>query len=93
MNTVRLMRSFRIRGRVQGVGFRWYVREAAVRSGITGWVRNEPDGSVSVEAEGSPEALDRFGQRLRDAPPPARVDEMIVSDAPVVGFSEFTIRY
>ena len=52
-----------MRGRVQGVGFRWFVREAARRLDVAGWVRNRPDGSVEVEAEGTEAAI----QSLRGA--------------------------
>jgi acylphosphatase len=50
----------RIEGRVQGVSFRAYAREEARRLGLTGWVKNEPDGAVSAVAEGPREALERF---------------------------------
>ena len=48
----------RIRGRVQGVAFRWYAREQAQQLGVTGTVRNLPDGSVRIVAEGKREALE-----------------------------------
>ena len=44
-------------GKVQGVGFRWFVREQARRWGVRGWVRNRPDGSVEIAASGSDESL------------------------------------
>lgn len=53
-------------GRVQGVGFRATVREIARRHEVAGWVRNEPDGSVRMEAEGDPEELTRFRNAIRD---------------------------
>jgi acylphosphatase len=67
-----------VRGRVQGVGFRWFVLGEAARLGLTGWVANEPDGSVRSVAEGSREALEAFRDALRAGPPGAvvgRVDE------------------
>jgi acylphosphatase len=70
------------RGRVQGVGFRWHVREAARRAGIRGWVRNCPDGSVELLAAGEGAAVDRLIAAMRSGPPAARVDGVEVSPAP-----------
>jgi acylphosphatase len=69
-------RSYRIAGLVQGVGFRWWARDAASGLGLRGRVRNAADGTVRLEAEGSPEALDRLEQLLRRGPPAARVDDV-----------------
>jgi acylphosphatase len=63
----------RLSGRVQGVGFRWFVRAAAQELGIAGRVRNLPDGRVELEAAGEPEALEAFRRRLREGPPGSRV--------------------
>ncbi len=65
-----------VTGRVQGVGFRWFVREQARALRLTGWVRNEGDGSVRVAAEGPPDALDALEARLREGPPGAAVREL-----------------
>jgi acylphosphatase len=62
-----------VRGRVQGVGFRWFVRERARALGLTGWVRNRQDGSVEVLAEGSDTALRELLDVLRAGPSGARV--------------------
>lgn len=59
-------------GRVQGVGFRATARHTAAAFPITGWVRNEPDGTVLLEAQGRPEDLDRFLAALT-----ARMDRLI----------------
>jgi len=67
-------RTYRIVGRVQGVGFRWFTCDAARREGLTGYVRNEPDGSVEAYAEGDRDALDRFERHLRQGPAGGRVD-------------------
>jgi acylphosphatase len=67
-----------VRGDVQGVGFRWFVRRQAARLSIVGWVSNEPNGTVRVVAEGSTAALARLLGHLRSGPPGAivrRVDE------------------
>ncbi|MGH7638854.1 MAG: acylphosphatase [Gemmatimonadaceae bacterium] len=64
----------RITGIVQGVGFRWFVRERARRLGVSGWVRNLPDGSVEVAASGEPGQLELLRNELRRGPNGARVD-------------------
>ncbi|MGQ0712423.1 MAG: acylphosphatase [Gemmatimonadaceae bacterium] len=65
-----------IAGRVQGVGFRWFVREAARRRGVAGWVRNRPDGTVELEVSGNEASLRELIVALRAGPPGARVDEV-----------------
>jgi acylphosphatase len=65
-----------IAGRVQGVGFRWFVKERARRLGITGWVRNRPDGTVEVAGSGDRESLDAFTSALRRGPDGARVEQL-----------------
>ena len=65
-----------ISGRVQGVGFRWFVRREAQALGLTGRVRNLPDGRVEVEAAGPSERLDAFRERLRQGPPGSRVSSL-----------------
>ncbi|CDZ40715.1 acylphosphatase [Neorhizobium galegae] len=63
----------RITGRVQGVGFRAWTREEAEQLGLTGWVRNEPDGSVLALLAGWPAAITQMLERLRQGPPGASV--------------------
>ena len=65
-----------VHGRVQGVGFRYFVISAAQELGLTGFVENRPDGSVYVEAEGPPAMLDRLEAYLRRGPRMARVDQV-----------------
>lgn len=67
---------FRISGRVQGVGFRWWTRTLGTRLGLSGTVRNRPDGSVEVQARGEAEAVDELRRRLAAGPPLARVDSV-----------------
>lgn len=69
-------RRFVVSGRVQGVGFRWFTMEQASVEGIAGWVRNRPDGSVEVVAEGESESMTRFERAIRQGPPRARVDDV-----------------
>jgi len=82
-----------VRGRVQGVGFRWFVEREAAMLGIAGWVRNNHDGSVEVLAQGTRDQLLGLHSRLREGPRAARVDAVEVSDAqPVNGLSSFRIE-
>lgn len=78
--------SAKVIGRVQGVGFRWWVRSAADRLGLTGWVMNAPDErSVELVAEGPATALDQLEHLLRRGPPGAVVDQVEVSRSPASG--------
>jgi acylphosphatase len=65
-----------VRGRVQGVGFRWYVMKKARELGLAGWVRNGPDGIVEIAAAGKPEVLAQLEAALSAGPPGARVEEV-----------------
>jgi acylphosphatase len=69
-------RRFLVRGRVQGVGFRWFVEREAKILGIAGWVRNNPDSSVEVFAMGNREQLSGLRSRLQEGPRAARVDDV-----------------
>jgi len=71
----------RIRGRVQGVGFRYWTWEEALNLGVSGWVRNEPDSSVSAVIAGPDGAVADMLRRLRVGPPGATVTELTVEDA------------
>lgn len=86
-------RRFIVRGRVQGVGFRWFVEREAQTLRISGWVRNSSDGSVEVLAMGTPDQLSGLRSRLRQGPRAARVDDVEESEArPVVGLNTFRIE-
>jgi acylphosphatase len=86
-------RRYVVRGRVQGVGFRWFVEREAHILGIAGWVRNKSDGSVEVLAMGSREQLIGLRSRLREGPRAARVDEVEEFEAkPVSGLGTFRIE-
>jgi acylphosphatase len=90
---MRLARRYLVRGRVQGVGFRYYTHRAALAAGVEGWVRNNPDGTVEIAAAGEPESLARLEHDIRQGPRGARVDQVQVSDdtAPE-RHTAFTIR-
>ncbi|MBA3341475.1 MAG: carbamoyltransferase HypF [Gemmatimonadaceae bacterium] len=84
-------RSIRVRGIVQGVGFRPFVFRLAATHGLTGWVLNDGDG-VRIHAEGRDDALTSFILELEGHPPPAaRVESVEVSPAEVSGFEQFQI--
>ena len=69
---MRIARRFVISGRVQGVGYRWFARDAAMREGVAGWVTNLPDGRVEAFVEGDQDAVIRVERALRTGPPGAR---------------------
>ncbi len=79
-------------GRVQGVGFRYYAQKKAEELGITGYVRNRPDGSVYIEAEGWPENLEQFTLWCGEGPSWARVGKVEKQEIPPRGYREFEIR-
>jgi acylphosphatase len=63
-------------GAVQGVGFRFFVRQAARRAQLSGWVRNRTDGSVELEVDGPDADVDAFLQTVQHGPPLARVQRV-----------------
>jgi len=79
-----LARRFIVRGRVQGVGFRWFVEREAHILGIAGWVRNNSDSSVEVLAQGTREQLAGLRSRLRQGPRAARVDDVEELEAELI---------
>lgn len=83
----------RVTGRVQGVSFRYYTQAQAQRLGVAGWVRNEPDESVLLHAEGEDGRVDSLVEWCRSGPPAARVRHVAVLDASPTGATTFDIRY
>jgi acylphosphatase len=81
----------RISGRVQGVGFRWFVREEARRLGLSGWVANLSDGEVEVAAGGEASSLDRLRRALQVGPAGAQVER--VEDLPGGGADASSLPY
>ena len=80
-----------VRGRVQGVGFRFFAMRAARELGVNGWVRNLPDGSVETFAEGDAAAMEQYLARLRSGPLVSRVDEVAAEPVEPQGFASFEI--
>lgn len=79
-------------GKVQNVGFRHHTQKTAERHHITGFVKNQPDGSVYIEAEGDEENLDHFVLWCHKGPMWARVDHVAVQETPLQGFDGFTVK-
>jgi acylphosphatase len=73
---------FVIRGRVQGVGFRWFVRVQARRLSLAGWVANRPDGTVEVAAAGDQENLDELRRQVTRGPDGADVTSLAELEPP-----------
>jgi acylphosphatase len=73
----REVRHFLVKGRVQGVGFRWFVHREAAEIGLHGWVRNTEDGHVEVVAAGAPDQLAELREALRQGSRGSRVDAIM----------------
>jgi len=85
---------FLIQGRVQGVGFRWYVQREAGKLDLRGWVRNTEEGEVEVVASGTAEELAELRASLRRGPRGARVDRLVehhLNDSETEELSSFRI--
>jgi acylphosphatase len=82
-----------VTGRVQGVAFRYHAERRARDLGVGGWVRNEPDGSVSCRVEGEAAAVDALVDWCRNGPPGARVERVDVRDAEDSGATAFRVAY
>lgn len=84
--------AIRVEGAVQGIGFRAFVKKNADDFNVNGFVRNEPDGSVYIEAQGFPKYLRRFVEACRQGPDIARVERFVVEDVEPKRVFHFTIQ-
>ena len=90
---MRVARRLLISGRVQGVGFRYFIEARASAEGVHGWVRNLPDGRVEALVEGDEQSVDRVEAAARRGPPHSDVDEVVVEmTAPSGRATGFAIR-
>lgn len=90
-----MVHHYLVKGRVQGVGFRWFVHREAAALGLNGWVRNTEDGHVEVVAAGEPEVLAELSQALHKGSRGSRVDRVIehqLEDAEGKGLGPFQIE-
>ncbi len=93
MASTLLFRRYLVVGRVQGVGFRWFVEREAQLIGVGGWVRNRDDGTVEVLASGSNAQLNSLYDKLKNGPRGARVDRVEVDETtPFSGYQTFQIE-
>lgn len=92
MSEQKLAKLFRVRGRVQGVGFRYFAGQSARALGVRGWVRNDDDGSVEVYAVGSAAQLSDLAGLLWKGPRWAEVRGVDETEAPVESYSGFSVR-
>jgi acylphosphatase len=82
-----------VMGRVQGVGFRYFILREAMALGLTGWVANTPSGAVRCVAEGPRGSLEALEERLHDGPPSAIVERVSVAWMPATdSFVSFEVR-
>jgi len=90
---MKVARRFVISGRVQGVGFRWFVHDTATREGVAGWVTNLLDGRVEAFVEGEHDAVGRVESALHVGPRSAHVERVMAIDEDITGnLKGFQIR-
>jgi acylphosphatase len=89
----KLLYKIHVKGRVQGVGFRWSAAREAMSLGITGYIKNLGDGSVYIEAEGPAQQLDIFVEWCRRGPGIGHVQSVNVTTFPPVNFTDFKIEH
>ena len=90
---VEVARHVTVTGRVQGVFFRAWAREQAQALGVSGWVRNCPDGRVEAHIEGEQAAVEQLVQRLHRGPPSAQVEDVHLWNVEPCDFDDFEVRH
>ena len=88
-----IARHVRIAGLVQGVFFRAWTQGQARELGVSGWVRNCPDGSVEAHLSGEEDAVERMIDRMQRGPSNARVEELTIDEAEPVSPGRFEVRH
>jgi acylphosphatase len=88
---MKVTRHLAISGRVQGVGYRFYMQRKARELGLTGWVRNRHDGSVEATIQGSPEGVEAMTAWARRGPPSAAVTDVRIAEGSG-DYSGFEVR-
>ena len=86
-----IRRQIRVTGQVQGVGFRWFAKMTASRLGLTGWVRNCPDGSVELEVQGDEAAVEAMVEAVSRGPGYAWVDQVTTAPRPLADEYSFHV--
>jgi acylphosphatase len=89
----KVARHVTVTGRVQGVFFRAWTRDQADELGVTGWVRNCPDGRVDMHIEGEESAVDQMIERLHHGPSSARVEDVHIWNVDTFDFDDFEVRH
>jgi acylphosphatase len=89
---VKVSKRIIVSGKVQNVGFRFYTAKTAQEFNIEGFVKNEPDGTVYIEAEGEEEAMEGFISWCQRGPQWARVDQFSIQEQPVMGYKGFKVK-
>ena len=87
-----IARWVRVRGKVQGVAYRFWTQRNARALDVVGWVRNDVDGSVEAFLQGSKDNVERLIERMRGGPPTAKVDSLHASDAQPGEHDDFEIK-
>lgn len=88
-----IARHVRLTGRVQGVFFRAWAQERARALGVTGWVRNCPDGRVEAHVEGDEQAVEQIIEKMRSGPPSAQVEDLRVWEVEAFDYDDFEVRH
>ncbi len=88
-----MARRYIVKGRVQGVGFRYFTHRVAQELGVRGWVKNLPDGTVEAYAEGDEDPMERFRSRINKGPALGFVEDVEVGEVEPEGCQEFSIEW